>query len=176
MVAQFTAKTRNPEKAIYFLSLISCSINKLKSRTLFTCKNFLLSDFFFPGYGGCRGAGADADTRINTNCHNQRGISGNLYLPRSLILFFSYGHLWKLCKSSSLFKWFISIEHMTIAANMNRSLKVYCKWKYAVTSWCMYNTAKTVKSVHIGSFFGLYFSAFGLNTEIYYVFSQNDGG
>ena len=72
MVAQFTAKTRNPEKAIYFLSLISCSINKLKSRTLFTCKNFLLSDFFVPGYGGCRGAGADADTRINTNCHNQR--------------------------------------------------------------------------------------------------------
>ena len=31
VVAQFTAKTANSEKAIYFLSLMSCSINKPKS-------------------------------------------------------------------------------------------------------------------------------------------------
>ena len=37
VVAQFTA---NSEKAIYFLSLTSCSINKLKSHILFTCKSF----------------------------------------------------------------------------------------------------------------------------------------
>ena len=61
VVAQFTAKTTNSEKAIYFLSLISCSISKLKSHFLFTCKSFtkiLFSDltwkkFFAPG--NCRG-------------------------------------------------------------------------------------------------------------------------
>ena len=31
VIAQFTVKTTNLEKAIYFLSLTSCSINKLKS-------------------------------------------------------------------------------------------------------------------------------------------------
>ena len=64
MIAQFTAKTRNLEKAIYFLSLMSCSI-KLKSHILFTCKNFTKNfcfpiyrgkDSFGPGNGG--GAGA----------------------------------------------------------------------------------------------------------------------
>ena len=39
-VVRLTAKTTNSEKAIYFLSLISCSINKLKSHILFTCKCF----------------------------------------------------------------------------------------------------------------------------------------
>ena len=39
-VTQFTAKTTNSEKVIYFLSLISCSINKLKSHILFICKSF----------------------------------------------------------------------------------------------------------------------------------------
>ena len=87
VVAQFTAKTTNPEKATYFWSLIFCSINKLKSRTLFTCK----------------GAGADADTRINTHCHDQRKDSSK-YIPfvtffwKSLFAkisdnVFSYGHL-----------------------------------------------------------------------------------
>ena len=42
LVAQFTAKARNSEKAIYFLSLMSCSINKPKSDILFTCKNFVV--------------------------------------------------------------------------------------------------------------------------------------
>ena len=45
VIAQFTAKTTNSEKAIYFLSLMSCSINKLKSQMFFTCKNFMFSDF-----------------------------------------------------------------------------------------------------------------------------------
>ena len=55
VVAQFTAKTTNSEKAIYFLSLMYCSINKLslmycsinklKSHMLFTCKNFMFSNF-----------------------------------------------------------------------------------------------------------------------------------
>ena len=60
-VAQVTAKTTNSERAIYFLSLKSCSIEKLKSHMLFTCKNFMFFDFtwkkkFVPGNGG--GAGA----------------------------------------------------------------------------------------------------------------------
>ena len=37
-VTQFTAKTTNSEKDIYFLSLISCSINKLKSHILWIIK------------------------------------------------------------------------------------------------------------------------------------------
>ena len=41
VVALFTAKMTNPEKTIYFLSLVSCSISKLKSQMLFTCKNFV---------------------------------------------------------------------------------------------------------------------------------------
>ena len=41
----FTAKTANSEKTIYFLSLMSCSINKLKPQMLFTCKNFMFSNF-----------------------------------------------------------------------------------------------------------------------------------
>ena len=45
VVVQFTAKTTNSEKAIYFLSPMSYSIHKLKSHMLFTCKHFLFSDF-----------------------------------------------------------------------------------------------------------------------------------
>ena len=45
LVAQFTAKTTNSEKAIYFFLLMSCSINKLKSHMLFTSKNFMFSEF-----------------------------------------------------------------------------------------------------------------------------------
>ena len=40
MVAQFIAKTINSKRPTYFLSLMSCSINKLKSHMLFTCKKF----------------------------------------------------------------------------------------------------------------------------------------
>ena len=46
MIAQFTAKTINLEKAIYFLSLMSCSINKIKSHVFFICKNCIFSDLF----------------------------------------------------------------------------------------------------------------------------------
>ena len=60
MVAQFTAKTANSERAIYSLSLMSCSINKLKPHMLFTYKNFVFFDFtwknFVPGIGGKAGA------------------------------------------------------------------------------------------------------------------------
>ena len=54
VVALFTAKMTNPEKAIYFLSLVSCSISKLKSQMLFTCKNFVCrfyvkKKFWWPG-------------------------------------------------------------------------------------------------------------------------------
>ena len=45
VIAQFTAKTTNSEKAISFLPLIPCSINKLKSSMFFTCKNFMFFDF-----------------------------------------------------------------------------------------------------------------------------------
>ena len=56
VIAQFKAKTTNSEKAIYFLSIMSCSIKKLKSHLLFTCKNFMFYDFmwkksFAPGNG-----------------------------------------------------------------------------------------------------------------------------
>ena len=37
VVAQYTGKSTNWEKVIYFLSLMSCSINKLKSHIIFTC-------------------------------------------------------------------------------------------------------------------------------------------
>ena len=57
LITVITAKTTNSEKTIYFLSLTSSSINKLKSHLLFTCKNFMLSDFmrkkiFAPGNSG----------------------------------------------------------------------------------------------------------------------------
>ena len=57
VVAQFTAKTTNSEKAIYFLSLTSCLVNRPKSQILITCKDFIFSDFtwkkiFAPGNGG----------------------------------------------------------------------------------------------------------------------------
>ena len=45
VVVQFTAKTTNSEKAIYFLSLMPCSINKLKPHMLFTCKSFMSFNF-----------------------------------------------------------------------------------------------------------------------------------
>ena len=41
VVAQFTAKTANSEKAIYFLSLISCSINKLVSNIIHMLKFYV---------------------------------------------------------------------------------------------------------------------------------------
>ena len=46
VIAEFNAKTTNSEKAIYFLSLMSCSMDKLKSHMFFACKNF----FFFLFY------------------------------------------------------------------------------------------------------------------------------
>ena len=54
VIAQSTTKTTNSEKAFYFLSLMSCAINKPKSRMFFTCKNFMFSNFnwkkfFAPG-------------------------------------------------------------------------------------------------------------------------------
>ena len=42
--AQFIVKSTNSERPIYFLSLMSCSTNKLKFHMLFTCKNFKFSD------------------------------------------------------------------------------------------------------------------------------------
>ena len=41
MAAESTAKTTNLEKIIYFLSLMSFSINRLKSCILFSCKKFV---------------------------------------------------------------------------------------------------------------------------------------
>ena len=51
VVAQFTAPFTS-EKAMYFLSLISCSINKLKSH-IFTCKSWK----WWGGGGGGGGGG-----------------------------------------------------------------------------------------------------------------------
>ena len=61
VVAQFTVKTINSEKALYFLSLMYFSINKVKTHMWFTCKNFtkmlcvpikLGKKIFAPGNGG----------------------------------------------------------------------------------------------------------------------------
>ena len=45
VLAESTAKTTNLEKTIYFLSLMSFSINRLKPCILFFCKIFMFSDF-----------------------------------------------------------------------------------------------------------------------------------
>ena len=44
MVAQFTTKTTNSKKAIYFLQFMSYSINKLMFHMLFMSKIFVFSD------------------------------------------------------------------------------------------------------------------------------------
>ena len=49
VIAQFTAKMTKSEKTIYFLSLMSCSINKLKSVFRFLREK---KNFFAPGSGG----------------------------------------------------------------------------------------------------------------------------
>ena len=51
MVAQFAVKTTNSENTIYFLSLMSCSINNLYFPIVRGKKNFP------PGNGGGRGGG-----------------------------------------------------------------------------------------------------------------------
>ena len=53
VIAQFTAKMTKSEKTIYFLSLMSCSINKLKSayRFLREQKIFLLQEAVVMGSG-----------------------------------------------------------------------------------------------------------------------------
>ena len=60
VIAQFTAKTTNSEKSIYFLSLMLCSINKLNCHMLFSCKNLffqiLREKKASPGNGGGPGA------------------------------------------------------------------------------------------------------------------------
>ena len=45
VVAQFTTTTTNSKKAVYFLSIISYSVNKLKVYMLFTSKNLVFSNF-----------------------------------------------------------------------------------------------------------------------------------
>ena len=66
VVAQFTAKTTNSEKAIKFLPLMSCSINKQKFHMLFECKkrNFLLQEMLeIAGGRGGRGMGGGVHWR-----------------------------------------------------------------------------------------------------------------
>ena len=68
VVAQFTAKTTNSEKAIKFLPLMSCSINKQKFHMLFECKkrNFLLQEMLEIAGGG----GALALANVGHNFNN----------------------------------------------------------------------------------------------------------
>ena len=47
MIAQITAKTTNLEKAIYFLSLMPCSMNKLLSLTYYSHVEILFSNFMW---------------------------------------------------------------------------------------------------------------------------------
>ena len=71
MIAQFTAKTTNSEKATNFLSLMLSSRNKLKSHMFFTCKNCMFSNFkgkkMVPaGKGG--GGGGGEERRGGVSC------------------------------------------------------------------------------------------------------------
>ena len=53
LTAEFTVKTRNSEKAIYFLPLMSYSINKLKSQMfIYVEKKVLLREMVGEGGGG----------------------------------------------------------------------------------------------------------------------------
>ena len=67
LVALSTAKTTSSEKTIYFLTLLSRSINKVLM--LFTCKNFIFSEFAWKNifcytkWWGRRGRG-----RANASC------------------------------------------------------------------------------------------------------------
>ena len=68
-VTQFTAKTINSEKSIYFLSLTFCSMNKLKSHISFTCKSFMFwvlhrKNFFAKGNKGNGGGGGGAGGEV----------------------------------------------------------------------------------------------------------------
>ena len=72
LIAQFTAKAKNSEKAVSFLSLMSCSMNKFKSRK-FSHVNILFSDFtrkknfFTPGNGG-GGVGGGGGGALASSC------------------------------------------------------------------------------------------------------------
>ena len=70
VVAQITAKTTHSEKAIKFVSLISCSTNKQRFHMLFKCKkrNFLLQEMV--GIGGGGGSGALALANVDHNSNN----------------------------------------------------------------------------------------------------------
>ena len=62
VIARFTAEMTNSKKTLYFLSLMSCSINKAKCLMLIACKDLIFSYFtwekWFPprnvGRGGWR--------------------------------------------------------------------------------------------------------------------------
>ena len=57
MVSQFTSKTINFRKVVYFLSLMSYSLNKPRSQILFTSKIFVFFDFirnFFYSWKWCK--------------------------------------------------------------------------------------------------------------------------
>ena len=86
VIAQFTAKTTNSEKAIYFLLLMSCAIIKLKSCMFFSCKKLVFSDFtwkksFAPGNGGGGGGLVLFFIIIPVNSlKNNKKLMNNLYL------------------------------------------------------------------------------------------------
>ena len=88
-MAQFTAKTTNSEQAMYFLSLMSCAIIKLKSRMFFTCKKLVFSDFTrkknfcsWKWGGGWRGGGLVLFFIIIpvNSLKNNKKLMNNLYL------------------------------------------------------------------------------------------------
>ena len=74
LIAQFTAKTTNSQKAIYFLSLMSCSINQPKSQKLITCKDFIFSDFTWKKRFCCRKWREEGDIFSLRPCENMQQI------------------------------------------------------------------------------------------------------
>ena len=66
VAATVIADTTNSKKAIYFLSLTCCSINKLKSHMSVICKNFVFSNFMWKKIapGNDREKGVSAPVRL----------------------------------------------------------------------------------------------------------------
>ena len=95
VVAQFTAKTINSEKAIYFLSLMSFSVKKLKSHMIFTCKKICVFRFYEENFFWLKKI-------IYFRCFLQLEISTTL---RVLFARFFSRDLLKIALRSTLLEW-----------------------------------------------------------------------
>ena len=68
VIAQFTARMTKWEKAVYFLSLMSCSISKFKSHMFFTCKTFMFRFYLGKNFAAENDEGAGAPPGPSFSC------------------------------------------------------------------------------------------------------------